>query len=64
MKDKLELIAAKEFTYYDEMYKVVDFLNKNLSEQDLVFGITERDDKHIINIYKEKWLTIERYVEK
>ncbi|WML35025.1 YpmA family protein [Clostridium sp. OS1-26] len=54
MKDKLELIAAKEFTYYDEMYKVVDFLNKNLSEQDLVFGITERDDKHIINIYKEK----------
>lgn len=64
MKDKLELIAAKEFTYYDEMYKVVDFLNKNLSEQDLVFGITERDDKHIINIYKEKWLTIERYIEK
>lgn len=64
MKDKLELIAAKEFTYYDEMYKVVDFLNKNLSEHDLVFGITERDDKHIINIYKEKWLTIERNVEK
>ncbi|MCT8975548.1 YpmA family protein [Clostridium sp. CX1] len=54
MKDKLELIASKEFNYYEEMYKVVDFLNKNLSEKDLVFGITEKDDKHIINIYKEK----------
>ena len=63
MKDELELIAAKEFSYYDEMYKVVDFLNKNLSGYDLVFGITEKNDKHIINIYKEKWLTIERYIE-
>lgn len=54
MKDELELIAAKEFTYYDEMYKVVDFLNKNLSGYDIVFGITEKNEKHIINIYKEK----------
>lgn len=54
MKDKLELIASKEFKYYDEMYKIVDFLNRNLSEKDLIFGITEKDDKHIINIYKEK----------
>jgi hypothetical protein len=54
MKDKLESIAAKEFTYYDEMYKVVDFLNKNLAGYDIVFGITEKNDKHVINIYKEK----------
>lgn len=54
MKDKLELIASKEFSYYDEMYKIVDFFNKNLGEYNIVFGITERNDKSIINIYKEK----------
>lgn len=54
MKDKLELIASKELNYYNEMYKVVDFLNKNLSDYNIVFGITEKDDKSIINIYKEK----------
>ncbi len=54
MQDKLELIASKEFIYHEEMYKVVDFLNKNLSENNLVFGITEREGKNIINIYKEK----------
>lgn len=54
MKDKLELIASKEIKYYEEMYKVVDFLNKNLGNYDIVFGIQEKNDKHIINIYKEK----------
>lgn len=54
MKDKLELIATKELKYYEEMYKVIDFLNKNLGEYDLVFGIQEKKDTHIINIYKEK----------
>ncbi len=54
MQDKLELIATKEFSQYEEMYKVVDFLNKNLSGYNIVFGITERDNKNIINIYSEK----------
>ncbi|KZL91130.1 DUF4264 family protein [Clostridium magnum] len=54
MKDKLELIATKEIKYYEEMYKVIDFLNKNLGSYDLVFGIQEKKDTHIINIYKEK----------
>lgn len=54
MKDKLELISSKELKYYEEMYKVVDFLNKNLSNYDLVFGIKEKDGKHTISIYKEK----------
>jgi hypothetical protein len=54
MKDKLELIASKELKYYEEMYKVIDFLNKNLSDYDLVFGIQEKENKNTINIYKEK----------
>lgn len=53
MKDKLQLIATKEFKEYDEMYKIVDFLNKNLSDLDLIFGMCEKDGKHMVTIYKE-----------
>lgn len=63
MKDKLELIASKEFVYYEDMYKIVDFMNKNLSEYNIVLGISEKENKSIVNIYKEKWLTIERSIE-
>ncbi|MBC2581353.1 YpmA family protein [Clostridium sp. DJ247] len=54
MKDKLELIATKEFPLYEDMYKIVDFLNKNLGKYDIVFGITEHNGKNTINIYKEE----------
>lgn len=54
MKDKLQLIAMKEFKEYDEMYKVVDFLNKNLSDLNLIFGMHEKNNKHILSIYKEE----------
>lgn len=54
MKEDLELMASKEFKEYAEMYKVVDFLNKNLSNRNIVFGLQEKDGKCIINIYKEK----------
>ncbi len=53
MKNKLEIIGTKEFTYYEEMYKVIDFLNKNLCNKDIVFGLTEKNGKHIMSIYKE-----------
>ncbi len=50
---KLRLIAAKEVDYYEELYVIVDFLNKSLKEKDLVFGLTRvGDDKAIIKIYK------------
>ncbi len=54
MKDKLQLIATKEFKEYEGMYKLVDFLNKNLSGLDLIFGMCEKDGKHMISIYKEE----------
>lgn len=52
MKDKLELIASREFKTYEEMYKVVDFFNKNLGEMGITFGLSERDGVQIISIYK------------
>lgn len=54
MQDKLELIASKEFNHYEDMYKIIDFLNKNLGEYGFIFGISEGNNKYIINIYKEK----------
>ncbi|WP_291572488.1 YpmA family protein [Clostridium sp. UBA4548] len=54
MKDKLQLIATKEFKEYDEMYKIVDFLNKNLSGLNLIFGMHEKNNSHVLSIYKEE----------
>ena len=53
MKEGLKLIASKEFAEIDEMYKVVDFLNKNLAEIGVVFGVQMKKNVAIMNIYKE-----------
>lgn len=51
---KLELIATKTFKPYDEMYKVVDFLNKNLKDKRVMFGLTRNNETGslIISIYE------------
>ena len=36
---KMELIAVKNFAAWDDMYKIVDFLNKSLKEHNLMFGL-------------------------
>ena len=38
---KLELIAVKTVNSYDELYIVVDFLNKTLKEHGFMFGLTK-----------------------
>ncbi|MBC8059939.1 MAG: DUF4264 family protein [Clostridiaceae bacterium] len=52
MKEGLKLIASKEFTEIDEMYKIVNFLNKNLAEFNVVFGVQKKENVSVINIYK------------
>lgn len=52
MKDRLELMASREFKSYEEMYKIVDFFNKNLGNMGVTFGLSERDGIQIISIYK------------
>lgn len=47
---KLELIAVKSFTATDEMYKVVDFLNRSLKERNLMFGMTKNRAENTITI--------------
>jgi len=49
---KIELIATQRIGVNGELYKVVDFLNKNLKEHGLIFGLTKKDDKMVISIYE------------
>lgn len=46
----LVMIAAKSFKEYDEMYKVVDFLNKTLKKKNLIFGLTREQGNGIMKI--------------
>lgn len=52
--NKLELIGLKTFKSYDDMYKVVDFLNRTLREKKLIFGLTKdaQKDTMTISIYE------------
>lgn len=50
LDDKLEIIATKTFKPYDEMYKVVDFLNKNLKDKRIMFGLTRDNESGNLSI--------------
>lgn len=49
-KDKLELIATKTLKQHDEMYKVVDFLNKTLKHKKVMFGLTKNSTENTMTI--------------
>ena len=49
---KIELIATQRVGVNGELYKVVDFLNKNLKEHRLMFGLTKKEDKMVISVYE------------
>ncbi|MCL5058293.1 MAG: YpmA family protein [Actinobacteria bacterium] len=51
---KLELLATKSFAPYDDMYRVVDFLNKSLKDRQLMFGLTRdrESGKVTVTIYE------------
>lgn len=39
---KIELIGTQKIKVNPELYKVVDFLNKNLKEYNLMFGLRQK----------------------
>ncbi|SKA83144.1 Protein of unknown function [Caloramator quimbayensis] len=49
--ESLNLIALMEFSEYENMYKIVDFLNKNLKQKGIIFGLTRKNGKDVISIY-------------
>lgn len=51
---KLQLIAVKTVNAYDELYIIVDFLNKTLKQYGLMFGVTKdtENQKMTISVYE------------
>ncbi|NLT20095.1 MAG: YpmA family protein [Syntrophomonadaceae bacterium] len=51
---KLELIAFKTFSANSELVYIIDFLNKNLKQKNIMFGLTKDKEKEemTINIYE------------
>lgn len=49
---KIELIATQRLGLNGELYKIVDFLNKNLKDRGLMFGLTKKEDQMIISVYE------------
>lgn len=52
MEEKLELIAKKVIPYNDDLYQLVDFLNKTLKNKRVIFGISKSGDNAVISIYE------------
>ena len=53
-KDQLLVRAKQSFNSYEEMYKVVDFLNKNLKDKGIIVGLSKNivDNNMIITIHE------------
>lgn len=49
---KIELIASQRVSVNGELYKVIDFLNKNLKDYHLMFGLRKKEDKMVISVYE------------
>lgn len=49
---KLELKSTLEIKSELEMYKVVDFLNKNLKHKNLIFGLSKNGERMTLSIYE------------
>lgn len=49
---KIELIGIQKVKANSELYKVVSFLNKNLKEHNLMFGLSKKEDIMILSVYE------------
>jgi len=49
---KLELIAIQRVQANQELYKIVDFLNKNLKSHKLMFGLSKKEDTMTLSVYE------------
>ncbi|WP_079709675.1 YpmA family protein [Paraliobacillus ryukyuensis] len=55
MKDKIETLSTVRLTYTEDLYKIVDSLNRTLKEDDLMFGLAlDEDDNEtaVFTIYR------------
>ncbi|WP_181348297.1 YpmA family protein [Thalassobacillus sp. CUG 92003] len=55
MDNKIETLSTVTLQHSDELYKIVDTLNRTLKEENLMFGLAlDEDDQHkaIFTIYR------------
>lgn len=55
MSDQIEVMATTRFKAADDVYKIVDTLNRTLKDDDLMFGLAldEKDpDYMVFTIYR------------
>lgn len=51
-RGKLELMATLKLKNNDELYRVVDFLNRNLKSYNVMFGLTKKDEEMTFSLYE------------
>lgn len=52
MEEKLELIATQTVPYNDDLYILVDFLNRTLKHKKLIFGVSQKGEDMVVAIYE------------
>lgn len=55
MESKIEVLSTVNVTYQQDLYKVVDALNRTLKHDNLMFGLAldkEDPEKAVFTIYK------------
>lgn len=52
MEEKLELIATQTLPYNEDLYILVDFLNRTLKQKKLIFGVSQKNEEMIVSIYE------------
>jgi Protein of unknown function (DUF4264) len=55
MENKIEILSTITVDHSDDLYKIVDLLNRTLKREDLMFGLAldkEDHNKAIFSIYR------------
>lgn len=51
MADQVEVISKFEVQYNDDLYKIVDQLNRSLKKDDLMFGLALNEEDENVAIF-------------
>jgi hypothetical protein len=55
MDDKLTVIGTHVCTATEDLYQLIDFLNRNLKDKDVIIGLSkhqEQEGKMLITLYR------------
>ena len=55
MENKIQVLSTVKVQYSNDLYKIVDSLNRTLKDEDLMFGLAldgENNEKAVFTIYR------------